>query len=385
MKKLLFLLWICSFTVAAQPFQVGKTTISLFDTSRNRTIPTEVFYPADSNGTNVPLTMATSATFPILSFGHGFVMGFDAYENFWETLVPQGYIIAFPKTEGSFSPSHTNFAKDLAFVIDAIYLLNTDVNSLFYTRVSSKNAVMGHSMGGGCALLAIQYSTQINHIITFAAAETNPTAIGAAATITIPSLTIAGQNDCVSAPSSNQIPIYEALTSSCKNYLEITGGSHCQMATSNFLCSFGEATCSPSATISREEQHETIFSYVNLWLDYYLKENCVSGQLFETLKTDDQVNETASNCELCEALSVSTKPLTTVFTISPNPFQDEIEILSKNQNSFVYEMYDVTGKKVIDGQGSTTVKFSSASLLTGIYYLKITQEGKFKTFKVIKN
>jgi uncharacterized protein (DUF697 family) len=84
-------------------------------------------------------------------------------------------------------------------------------------------------------------------------------------------------------------------------------------------------------------------------------------------------------------LSVSTKPLTTIFTISPNPFQDEIKILSKNQNSFVYEMYDVTGKKVIDGQGSTTVKFSSASLLTGIYYLKITQEGKFKSFKVIKN
>ena len=127
-------------------------------------------------------------------------------------------------------------------------------------------------MGGGCALLAKQYSTQINHIVTFAAAETNPTAIGAAATITIPTFTVAGKNDCVSPPNSNQIPIYEALTSSCKNYLAITGASHCQMADSNFLCSFGEATCSPSATISRDEQHETIFSYVNLWLDYYLKQ-----------------------------------------------------------------------------------------------------------------
>lgn len=385
MKKLLFLLWICSCTVVAQPFQVGRTTISLFDSSRNRTIPTEVFYPANSNGTDVSVTNLTSDLFPVLSFGHGFVMGFDAYENFWETLVPQGYIIAFPKTEGSFSPLHTNFAKDLAFVIEAMNQLNTDSNSLFYSRVSSKNAVMGHSMGGGCALLAIQYSTQINHIITFAAAETNPTAIGASSTITIPSLTIAGQNDCVSPPNSNQIPIYEALTSSCKNYLGIFGASHCQMANSNFLCSLGEATCSPAATISRDEQHETIFSYVNLWLDYYLKENCVSGQLFEALKTADQVNETDSNCELCEALSVSANQLNTIFTISPNPFHNEIHIQSKNHNLFVYEIYDITGKKVIEGQVSKNINVPSSSFSKGVYFLKIIQEGDYKTFKIIKN
>lgn len=383
MNKLLFFC-IISFSAIAQPFQVGKTTLSLFDSSRNRTIATEVFYPADSNGTNVPVTTATSSEFPVLSFGHGFVMEYDAYQNFWEALVPQGYIIAFPKTEGSFSPSHTNFAKDLAFVVDAMNLLNTQSSSIFFNRISSKNAVMGHSMGGGCALLAKQYSTQINHIVTFAAAETNPTAIGAAATITIPTFTVAGKNDCVSPPNSNQIPIYEALTSSCKNYLAITGASHCQMADSNFLCSFGEATCSPSATISRDEQHETIFSYVNLWLDYYLKENCVSGQLFEALKASDEINETVSNCELCEALSVIANLSNDLFTIYPNPFQNEIQIQSKIQIAFEFVMYDNTGKKVSEGKSVGSVKQVTSSLAKGIYYLKVVQEGHFKTVKLIK-
>jgi hypothetical protein len=172
-------------------------------------------------------------------------------------------------------------------VIEAMNGLNNQSNSLFFARISPKNAVMGHSMGGGCALLAKQYSTQINHVVTFAAAETNPSAISASSTIDLPSFTIAGTNDCVTPPATNQLPIYNALQSNCKNYLGITGASHCQMANSNFFCSVGEGSCSPSPTITRAQQHQMMYSYLNLWLDYYLKENCVSGELFEAFYHPD--------------------------------------------------------------------------------------------------
>lgn len=384
MKKV-FLFWFLGcIAVTAQPFQIGRTTLNLFDSSRNRTIATEVFYPADSNANNVPVTTSTSEAFPLLSFGHGFVMTFEAYENFWEALVPQGYIIAFPKTEGSLSPSHINFAKDLAFVIEAMNELNNNSSSLFFSRISPKNAVMGHSMGGGCALLSKQYSTQINHVVTFAAAETNPSAIGASSALEIPSLTIAGINDCVTPPATNQLPIYNALQSNCKNYLGITGASHCQMADFNFFCSIGDGSCSPSPTITRDEQHQIIFSYLNLWLDYFLKENCVSGELFEALKTNDETNVTNSNCQLCENLSL-TNTNTSYFEVSPNPFNEIITLKSKNEISFEYALYDLKANKVLKGKAIGELKLETSFLPVGIYFLTMSQNQQKKTIKLIKH
>src|SRR5690242_57008 len=87
---------LCS-NLFAQPFQIGHTTITLIDSTRNnRAIPTEVYYPADVAGNNVPVTLATGDKFPVISFGHGFVMTWDAYQNIWDALVPEGFIIAFP-------------------------------------------------------------------------------------------------------------------------------------------------------------------------------------------------------------------------------------------------------------------------------------------------
>jgi len=253
----------------AQPFQVGHTTITFTDPTRNnRSIPTEIYYPADIAGNNVPVTTSISDKFPVVGFGHGFLMPWSAYENIWTALAPEGFIVSFPKTEGSILPSHLEFGKDLAFVIDQMQLLDQNSSSLFFNRVDSMNCVMGHSMGGGASFLASQWSQNIRSMATLAAAETNPSAISAASSISIPNLVIAGGNDCVTPPPSNQIAMYNSLVSDCKTYLSITGGSHCQMANYNFKCSFGELTCSPSPAISRSQQHAIINRYLIPWLNY---------------------------------------------------------------------------------------------------------------------
>ncbi|HEY0090880.1 MAG TPA: hypothetical protein VGB43_00210, partial [Flavobacterium sp.] len=139
-------------------YQIGHTTINFVDPSRNdRSIETEVYYPADMAGDDVALALL-GGQFPVLTFGHGFLMGFAAYENIWTAMVPEGFIMAFPTTEGGLLPSHAEFGLDLNFVGEQLANLGSEPTSIFYNRVSSLNAVMGHSMGGGAAFLAAQSS-----------------------------------------------------------------------------------------------------------------------------------------------------------------------------------------------------------------------------------
>lgn len=63
-------------------------------------------------------------------------------------------------------------------------------------------------------------------LITFAASETNPSAITASGGVTCPSLTFSVENDWIAPPENNQIPIYDSLASSLKYYINILNESH---------------------------------------------------------------------------------------------------------------------------------------------------------------
>jgi hypothetical protein len=73
MKRLLCLFF-CFLNYAlhilGQPYQIGKTTITFSDPSRNnRSIPTDIYYPSVQAGNNVTVAGATGTVFPIISFG----------------------------------------------------------------------------------------------------------------------------------------------------------------------------------------------------------------------------------------------------------------------------------------------------------------------------
>lgn len=275
MKNLyLLLVLMCAISLLnAQTYAVGHVQVTYNDPARaNRAIQTEIYYPASTAGESVP---AAAGTYPVIVFGHGFVMVWSAYQNVWEALVPAGYIVAFPTTEGSFSPVHANFGADMAFLVGAIQQDGaSNSSSILFGHVGSASALMGHSMGGGSAFLGAEGNANITTMVTYAAANTTPPSIAAATNIAIPSLVIAGQNDCVTPPVQHQIPMYDSLASSCKAYVEIIGGGHCYFANTNFNCSFGEGTCTPNPTISRTEQQDAATDFTLLWLNYYLKNDC---------------------------------------------------------------------------------------------------------------
>ena len=285
-------------------FQIGHTTITFNDPTRNggfgsgggpgRQIQTEVYYPTYTAGENT--AVATFPDFPVLVFGHGFAMGWDAYQNIWEHLVPQGYIMAFVRTEGSLipAPSHGDFGQDLALVATKMLALNGTAGSLFQGKVKQKSVIMGHSMGGGATLLAASNNGSIAGVVGFAPAETTPSAIGVCSNITVPALIFSGSNDGVTPPGTNHIPMYQGIASTCKSFVSITGGAHCYFANSNFNCDFGESTSSQGISITRAQQQQRTFAILDPWLSYVLGENCFALNAFHYSlnNTPGTVNQT---------------------------------------------------------------------------------------------
>jgi dienelactone hydrolase len=196
------------------------------DQSRsNRQIPVEIYYPsADS-----------FLSFPVLVFGHGWLMSYGVYQQLARDLCSHGFIIVFPTSEGGLFPNHNNFGMDINFVGQMILRENTDENSNLYNIVDSTFIAMGHSMGGGCSVLASSGNSFFAGLITFAAAETNPSAITASINVTCPSLTFSADDDWIAPPETNQIPIYDNLSSSLKYYINIFNESHTGLTSNSIV------------------------------------------------------------------------------------------------------------------------------------------------------
>ncbi|MGB6037990.1 MAG: T9SS type A sorting domain-containing protein, partial [Cryomorphaceae bacterium] len=158
--------------------------------------------------------------------------------------------------------------------------------------VLPRYAMMGHSMGGGATYLGAAESTEVTTTITFAAADTDPSAISAAANVSVPSLIIAAEEDCVTPVSSNQTPMFENIPSGEKTLAIIDNASHCNFTDgSASLCYLGEAfPCIGSGPfIPREQQHERVVELLLPWLDQYLRANCSSGEFFLAVVQEGEV------------------------------------------------------------------------------------------------
>jgi hypothetical protein len=96
-------------------FALGHRSVTWVDASRsNRSVPAEVYYPAEVAGDDVPVA---PGSFPVVVCGHGFTMDASSPVNVAEAMVPHGYIVVLPDTETTiFFPSHADFGMDIAFL-----------------------------------------------------------------------------------------------------------------------------------------------------------------------------------------------------------------------------------------------------------------------------
>jgi dienelactone hydrolase len=354
--------------------QIGHITYTYIDSSRgNRAIETKIYYPATIAGNNTPVA---PGTFPLIAFGHGFVMDWSAYQNFWELLVSEGYIVAFPTTEGSLSPSHGEFGKDLAYLIDQIRQQGAGA-ILPTSSIGIKSAIMGHSMGGGSSFLAAENNTSIQTMVTFASANTNPSAISASASVTVPTLLFSGLNDCVTPPVQHQDIMYDSTTAGFKTQINIKGGGHCFFANSNLSCSFGEGTCTPIPTISRAEQQSATNDFLKLWLAYYLKDDCPKAQEFQdSLIISSRINFRQSQSIACATGLQQIPNFKNVLKVYPNPFYGSIRIKLDNEPIHRIQVYNTTMQLVKDynlTQSDNKANLDLFSLPNGVYFIKVNQ------------
>ncbi|MBT6030116.1 MAG: T9SS type A sorting domain-containing protein [Crocinitomicaceae bacterium] len=374
-SAILFL--ISTFSIA-QSFPIGHTTITFNDPTRTggfgsgggtgRQIQSEIYYPGTTSGEDVNVA---SGTFPVLIVGHGFVMAWDAYQNIWEELAPNGYILVFPRTEGSFTTNHEDFGKDLSLCANKMQLEGSNSSSLFFNHILNSTAIIGHSMGGGATMLAASSNSSIQAIVGLAPAETTPSAIDSASNITVPALIMSGSSDGVTPPADHHLPIYNALNSSCKYYISITGGAHCYFANSNFNCDFGESTSSTGISVTRGEQQTILNDYLVKWKDYQLKSDITAKTAFDALLVSDTRITYMDNC----ATTTLIEKKESTIKIFPNPANNWITVELKSPQQTPILITNVLGEIIIEItlQGNLAT-IDTAHWPRGTYILKAQGE-----------
>ena len=251
-------------------------------------------------GGDVPIASG-SAKFPVIVFAHGFQIPWDRYNYIYQTMVPKGYIVAYPDTENSLlSPSHGDFGRDIAFIVDTLFADNATPGTFFYNRVAASSAALGHSMGGGAAFLSTGFSANITSVVSLAPAETNPSAITASGNFSGPLLIFSGGKDNVAPASSNQIPMYNASPGACKYLVTIREGSHCRFAESSTRCATAEVfVCFLCSFLDGAVHRGLVIDLAAPWLDYHLKGNASAGAEYLSILASETQNGRISHVGAC--------------------------------------------------------------------------------------
>ena len=359
----IFMFLFCYSISYSQNYPIGQFSLFMEDPDRNeRLVTAEMFYPAQAAGAN---QMLADGEFPLLVFGHGFVMPYTSYENVKEHFVNEGYIVMFITTEGSIAPDHQEYANDIAYMTDYIVDQATNPQSFLNGHFIPKVGLIGHSMGGGASVLASDLSMYFETYIGLAPAETNPSAIDYATNINLPALILSGSSDGVTPPSEHHVPIFESLASECKVFVDIIDGAHCYFANTDFACDFGELAASTGIEISRAEQQQIFYDYATGWLDSFLK--AIPGALNEFIfpEGDDSRVNLINNCMLSS--NTNTPPFDKI-SVYPNPGKDII-FLKNNLKEQKYLLFDRNGRLVKEGIVLDRIDISNLS--SQMYFLHL--------------
>jgi fermentation-respiration switch protein FrsA (DUF1100 family) len=241
-------------TPARRDVTVVRANGSTFDAT--------VHYPGTSSAAGAPVD-SSAGPYPIVAFGHGFLSAVTLYASTGAHLASWGFIVILPQTQGGFLPSHSALAADMVSSLDWLDAEGDAPASPWFGAVDgNRRGVMGHSMGGGCSLLAAQSDPRIRAVIPMAAADTNPSSVAASAGVRTATRLIVGSQDTIVPPATAN-PMYANLRGPAQ-LVSITGGSHCGFIDSSILfCDGGSISRAAQLAIARREITEFLLLYLS--------------------------------------------------------------------------------------------------------------------------
>ncbi|MEO6881174.1 MAG: dienelactone hydrolase family protein [Mycobacteriaceae bacterium] len=149
----------------------------------------------------VVMTPATGLGLPAVAFGHGWCQPTKRYLGTLRHLASWGIVAAAPATQTGVLASHLGLATDLRTTLDICAGVRLGPGEISVDP--DQLGVAGHSMGGGAAVLAAARDPRIRAVAAFAAAETAPSAVAAAARCTMPALFLDAEDDSVTPAERN--------------------------------------------------------------------------------------------------------------------------------------------------------------------------------------
>lgn len=271
-------------TAYAGPHLVGVRTFWYADASRNRTLPTEVWYPASGGGSaeyqiGLPANTWRDAAplagpFPVVLFSHSW-MGHRLQSHFLcAHLASQGFLVVAPDHPGStmedadpanLIPAMTLNPHDLAFLLDTLPGDPFLAPRADFARV----AAIGHSLGAYTVLAAgagnvkngVSKDPRVRAVVALNAPSFNQPLAALP-----PSLMLTSSMDAVTPPG-NQVANF-TNAGLPKMRVIVAAGSHLAPA-SNWCTQYETAECNPPY-LTDLAQYEALDRYVVDFLRYAL-------------------------------------------------------------------------------------------------------------------
>ncbi|WP_226363610.1 dienelactone hydrolase family protein [Pseudonocardia abyssalis] len=140
-----------------------------------------------------------------VAFGHDWLQPADRYADLLRHLATWGIVAAAPGSHRGALPSHAGFAADLRTTLDVCAGVRLGDGRISVD--ARRTAFAGHGIGGGAAILAAAGHSRVRAVVSIAIAQTRPSALDAARTVTVPTLHLAAGNDTVSPATGHAEPV----------------------------------------------------------------------------------------------------------------------------------------------------------------------------------
>jgi dienelactone hydrolase len=202
-----------SLQASAGPFAISSTSVS--DLATPGFGAADIYYP----------TTTSQGTFGAVAVAPGFTATRSSMAWLARRVASHGFVVININTNSTFDQPASRGDQ----LLDALdYLVGS---SSVRTRVDrNRQAVMGHSMGGGGSLEAISERPSIQAAVPLTPWNLDKTW----SEVRTPTMVIGAENDSVASVSSHSIPFYNSIPSSAeKAYLELNGASHFAPNTTN--------------------------------------------------------------------------------------------------------------------------------------------------------